>query len=130
MFRAKILPLLASMLALGACAQVPPPGPNVLVVPAQNKPLPQFQQEDAKCRGYAQQQLGANPHQGDLQQRYDIAYAQCMVASGNQVQLPPMVWPDGAYGSYGYGYPYSAYPYGTYSDLWFGPAVGFGFVGG
>ena len=33
-----------------------------------------------------------------LQQRYDIAYAQCMTASGDQLQAFPVAWPHGPYG--------------------------------
>jgi hypothetical protein len=57
-----------------------------------------------------------------LQQRYDIAYAQCMAASGNSVQPFPVAWP---YAPYGYPYALSAY-YGP----WLGPPVAFGFFGG
>ncbi len=56
----------------------------------------------------------------ELQQRYDLAYAQCMAARGNTVQPPTFAW---GYGSY-------AYPYldwGYYSP-WFGPSLTFGFL--
>jgi hypothetical protein len=56
-----------------------------------------------------------------LQQGYDIAYAQCMAASGDHVQAYSVAWPYGAYG-----YPY-AYP--PYYSPWFGPAVTLGFFG-
>jgi hypothetical protein len=56
-----------------------------------------------------------------LQQGYDIAYAQCMAASGDHVQAYPMAWLYGAYG-----YPY-AYP--DFYSPWFGPAVTLGFFG-
>ena len=56
-----------------------------------------------------------------LQQGYDIAYAQCMAASGDHVQGYPVAW---LYGPYGYPYTYPAY----YSP-WFGPAVTLGFFG-
>ena len=56
-----------------------------------------------------------------LQQRYDVAYAQCMAASGNSVQPFPGV----AYAPYGYPYALAAY-YGP----WFGTPVAFGFFGG
>jgi hypothetical protein len=39
-----------------------------------------------------------------LQQRYDIAYAQCMAASGDHVQALPVAWSYAPY-EYGYGYP-------------------------
>jgi hypothetical protein len=64
----------------------------------------------------------ASASASDLQQRYDIAYAQCMAASGNTVQPFPVAWP---YVPYGYPYAFSAY-YGP----WFGPPVTFGFFGG
>ncbi|MBL6080795.1 hypothetical protein JMJ56_22530 [Belnapia sp. T18] len=54
---------LAGALALGACAVAPPTGPNVWMVPAEGKNLAQFQQEDAACRGHAQQQIGGSPQQ-------------------------------------------------------------------
>jgi hypothetical protein len=57
-----------------------------------------------------------------LQQRYDVAYAQCMAASGNSVQPFSVAWP---YASYGYLDAFSAY----YGPL-FGPPVAFGFFGG
>jgi hypothetical protein len=61
-----------------------------------------------------------------LQQRYDIAYAQCMTASGNRLQAFPTAGPYYApyYGAYGYPYAYPAY-YGP----GFGPSVSLGFFG-
>ena len=56
--RFKSAAALAGALALGACAVAPPTGPSVLVFPTQGKDLTQFHQEDATCRGYAQQQIG------------------------------------------------------------------------
>jgi hypothetical protein len=70
---------------------------------------------------------------GSLQQRYDAAYLQCMIASGNKVPTtaagtPYLYQPYTTY--YGasayYGYP--GY-YGPYSYLG-GPAVSLGFFGG
>ena len=56
-----------------------------------------------------------------LRERYDFAYAQCMAASGNQVQpLPPAL----LYAPLDYPGPYS-----PYYDPWFGSSVGFGFFG-
>jgi hypothetical protein len=53
-----------------------------------------------------------------MQQRYNVAYTQCMYSRGNSVQAPPPPY----YGAY------PAYPYPAYA----GPdvSVGFGFVGG
>jgi hypothetical protein len=55
------------------------------------------------------------------QQRYDVAYAQCMAANGDHLQPFPVAW---LYGPYGYPYAYPAY-----YDGWFGPAFGLGFFG-
>ena len=41
---------------LGGCV-TPPMGPTVAVMPAANKPFAAFQQDDADCRGYANQQV-------------------------------------------------------------------------
>jgi hypothetical protein len=52
-----------------------------------------------------------------IQQRFDIAYTQCMYASGNSVQSPPAGYAGPAVGypapAYGYPGPY-AYPYRPY----------------
>ncbi len=67
-----------------------------------------------------------------LQQQYDVTYAQCMTAAGNDVQAPePGYQVAGAY-PYGYGYGYGA-PYGPYWGgglyLGIGPRFG-GYRGG
>ena len=49
---------IAGVVALGACAVVPPPGPTVMALPGQGKSFPAFQQDDVTCRGYAEQQTG------------------------------------------------------------------------
>ncbi|HSU05747.1 MAG TPA: hypothetical protein VLI93_09255, partial [Acetobacteraceae bacterium] len=61
-----------------------------------------------------------------LQQRYDIAYTQCMYARGNSVQSPPTAY--AAYPAPGYGYPGYAYP--AYAPGFYGPSISFGFGGG
>jgi hypothetical protein len=71
---------------------------------------------------------------GNVQSRYDTAYAQCMSAKGDGVQTPQPAYAGGypypaAYPGYGYAYP--AYPYPAYV----GPAVvvggwGWGWHGG
>ncbi|SDB65857.1 glycine zipper family protein [Belnapia rosea] len=72
--------------------------------------------------------IGANNAQtssGNLQGRYDVAYAQCMTSAGNTVQAPPpaiAAYPVPAYG-YAVPYAYPAYPY-------WGPSVSFGVYGG
>ena len=136
--------VLGVLLAAGACAVVPPSGPNVWVVPSEGKDLAQFQQEDGACRQSALEQIGfgapqqaanqsavgsaaagtARSSAGSLQQRYDLAYMQCMTARGNTVPLtaagtPHLLEPYTYYGPRSY--------YGPYLG---GPAVTLGFFGG
>jgi len=141
MIQARSFALLLGMFALGACAARPPEGPAaVLAVPPAGKDLGQFQREDIACRGYGLRQIGygtsepaapgaATGGEGEAiaagtdsqiaaQQGYDIAYAQCMAASGNQVQAFPVAW---LYGPYGYPYVYPVF-YGP----WFGQIVALG----
>jgi uncharacterized protein YcfJ len=51
---------LAAMLA--GCASIPT-GPSVTVMPAPGKPFDQFQADNAICRQFAEQQIGANPNE-------------------------------------------------------------------
>ena len=89
--------LLLGMGLLSACVVVPT-GPSVLVLPAVGKPMDVFQADEVGCRSYAQQQIGVAPAQAvaqstatgagsamTLQERYDMAYIQCMYAKGNVV---------------------------------------------
>ncbi len=48
----------SSVVALGACAVVPPSGPTVMALPGAGKTFDQFQREDYSCRGFAQQATG------------------------------------------------------------------------
>jgi hypothetical protein len=50
--------ILALPAALAACAVAPPSGPDIVAMPGQGKDLASFQQDDAACRGYAQQSTG------------------------------------------------------------------------
>jgi hypothetical protein len=52
--------LLLAPVVLSACATIPT-GPSVLVWPAPGKPLEVFQSDDAVCRQWASQQVGAQP---------------------------------------------------------------------
>ena len=91
---------LVTALGLTACAVVPPSGPTVLVLPPEvlppeGKNLGRFQQEDANCRNYAASQIGsatgantARVSSYALQRRYNVAYVQCMAASGNRLRPP------------------------------------------
>jgi Glycine-zipper domain len=74
--------------------------------------------------------IGANnayASTASLQQRYDIAYTQCMYANGNTVQASaPLGGPSYAgYPAYGYAYPY---PY--YGPYYGGSTIALGFGGG
>jgi len=127
---------LAAVLTLSACA-APPMGPTVQVMPAPNKPFELFQQDQAICKNFADQQVAGQAESANnqalggavigtvlgaglgaavgggrgaaigaasgavvgtgagmgysananmpIQQRYDIAYSQCMYSRGNQV---------------------------------------------
>ena len=68
-------------LVVAACASIPT-GPNVLVLPGNGKSFEQFQTADAVCRQWSAQQTGTS-----VQVHYDIAYAQCMYAKGNQIPV-------------------------------------------
>jgi hypothetical protein len=57
--KGSVLLLLAAMV-LSACATIPT-GPSVMVWPAPGKPLEVFQSDDAVCRQWASQQVGAQP---------------------------------------------------------------------
>ena len=52
--------LLLAPVLLSACATIPT-GPSVMVWPAPGKPLEVFQSDDAVCRQWASQQVGAQP---------------------------------------------------------------------
>ena len=127
---------LAAVLTLSACA-TPPMGPTVAVMPAPNKPFAVFQEDQAICKNFADQQVSGQAETANnqalggavlgtvlgaglgaavgggrgaaigaasgaalgtgggmmysananmpIQQRYDIAYSQCMYSRGNQV---------------------------------------------
>jgi Glycine-zipper domain len=60
-----------------------------------------------------------------LQQRYDVAYTQCMYGNGNTVQASaPLSGPSYA------GYPAYGYPYPYYGPVYGGSTVALGFGGG
>jgi hypothetical protein len=67
---------------------------------------------------------------GNIQQRYDVAYTQCMYSKGDSVQSPPAAY--AAYPApapYPYVAAYPAYPY-PYYPYAYGPSVAIGFGGG
>jgi hypothetical protein len=55
--------LCAAALALGACVTPTPAGPSVMVLPGHAKTWSEFQNDDATCRGFAQQQIPLSPDQ-------------------------------------------------------------------
>jgi hypothetical protein len=81
--------------AAGCVSQ--PIGPAVAVKPGRDKPFTVFLQDDAQCKQYAREQLArrvdtraaSDAHvpraQLNVQQRYDLAYLECMQAKGNEV---------------------------------------------
>ncbi|HEX7512967.1 MAG TPA: glycine zipper domain-containing protein [Candidatus Methylomirabilis sp.] len=60
MLRTRSLFSFLAALVLGGCATFPT-GPSVMVMPAPGKPFEQFQADDAVCRQWAAQQIGATP---------------------------------------------------------------------
>lgn len=68
--------VLVGVLALGACAVVPPSGPTVLAMPPKGKGLDRFQAEEGQCRNYASGQIGyGTPQQGANQAAVGSAVA-------------------------------------------------------
>jgi hypothetical protein len=157
---------LASLLVLGACT-TQPMGPTAAVMPAPGKPFGVFQEDQAICKQFADQQVaggaqqannmqvgtavvgtvlgaglgaaigggrgaaigagagalggtavGAGPSdraQYSLQQRYDLAYTQCMFSRGNQVPGYAPAGPPPSYGPPpGYPPPPPRYPPANY----------------
>jgi uncharacterized protein YcfJ len=157
---------IVALIALAGCAS-PPQGPTVGVMPAPNKPLNEFTNDQAVCRQWADSQVAGQAQQANnqalggaalstllgaglgaaigaasgspgigaaigaasgatvggamgaqgssyanmpIQQRYNVAYSQCMYAKGNQVpvgyQQPPQDYgpPQQGYGPPGQGY--------------------------
>ncbi|TPQ31604.1 glycine zipper family protein [Cupriavidus pinatubonensis] len=100
--------LMVAVLVLGACTAMPS-GPSVMVLPGSNKTFDQFLGDDRNCRQFALGQVGgaSSPQasntaaagtpavgtgsSGDpgygAQYRYDVAYIQCMYASGHRVPV-------------------------------------------
>ena len=95
MLRSGIASIGVALLVAG-CASAPT-GPNVTVLPGDEKNLEEFQGDDTACRQWASQQSGTAPTSGSTsngpvwsssaQRSYDLAYAQCMYTKGNQVPI-------------------------------------------
>jgi hypothetical protein len=58
---------LAALLLLDGCV-TPPMGPTITVMPAPNKPFPVFQQDQATCEAFANQQTAGGAEQANNQQ--------------------------------------------------------------
>ena len=60
-----------------------------MVLAGSGKTIEQFQTDDGTCRQLASQEV-AKTSGGDVpaQQRYDMAYMQCMYAKGHQIPVP------------------------------------------
>jgi len=76
----KIVPLLV-LIALGGCATVPT-GPSVMVLPTQGKPFEQFQAEDARCRAWAADRIGASPQEVANQSAINSAAVGTVIGAG------------------------------------------------
>ena len=79
---------IAAAVLIAGCASTPT-GPSVMVLAGSGKTIEQFQTDDGTCRQLASQEV-AKTSGGDVpaQQRYDMAYMQCMYAKGHQVPVP------------------------------------------
>ncbi len=84
--------------------------------------------------------IGTNNAQASgyaLQQRYDVAYTQCMASAGNRVQAATVAPPPPGIAYPAYPYYYGGYPYyGGYSPYYwgypyygYGPSISLGFFG-
>jgi hypothetical protein len=84
-------------LLVTGCASAPT-GPDVTVLPGDEKTIEEFHGDDTTCRQWAAQQSGATATQATAsngrawssapaQRSYDLAYAQCMYTKGNQVPI-------------------------------------------
>lgn len=63
--RACCFAVLASGLLLGACAQTPM-GPTVQVMPGPNKSFPEFQNDQARCRQFAEQSVSGQARNANM----------------------------------------------------------------
>ena len=91
--------VIAAAVVLAGCASAPT-GPSVMVLPGSGKTMEQFQGDDARCRQVAAGELAAVAS-GNVsdQQRYDMAYMQCMYAQGNQIPVSHRPGYSSPYGS-------------------------------
>ena len=77
------------LVVLAGCVSFPT-GPNIMALPGTGVPFEQFRNDDAQCEQYASSQIVRNGSAGseyEMQQRYDVAYVQCMYAKGHKVPV-------------------------------------------
>ena len=79
------------VLAITGCASLPT-GPNVMALPGTGVSFDHFRNDDAQCEQYAYSQVGGGTGyvsgtEYEMQQRYDVAYVQCMYAKGHRVPV-------------------------------------------
>ncbi len=80
-----------SVLAITGCASLPT-GPNVMALPGNGVSFDHFRNDDTICERYAYSQVGGGTgyvsgSEEEMQERYDVAYIQCMYAKGHRVPV-------------------------------------------
>jgi hypothetical protein len=83
--------IIAAVFAVTGCTTLPT-GPNVMALPGTGLSFDHFRNDDAVCELYAGTQVGGGTSspsgsEYEIQQRYDVAYVQCMYAKGHRVPL-------------------------------------------
>jgi len=80
--------VITMVLIIAGCASMPS-GPNVMVLPGTGKSFDNFRSDDALCEQYAltQVQGAEDDSEQELQERYDVAYVQCMYAKGQRIPV-------------------------------------------
>jgi hypothetical protein len=88
MFKFLKNPSFAVVLLVCGCTTIPS-GPDVMALPGIGLSFEQFKSDDASCESYASSQVGSNAtgEEEELQQRYDMAYIQCMYGKGHRVPV-------------------------------------------
>jgi len=81
----------AAMFAATGCITLPT-GPNVMALPGMGVSFDHFRNDDTVCELYAGTQVGSGTSslsgsEYEIQQRYDVAYVQCMYAKGHRVPV-------------------------------------------
>lgn len=87
MSRFSIVLLSSVIVAMTGCVSLPN-APAVMVLPGTGIVFEKFRNDDVACQQYASYQIASsNISAYELQQRYDVAYVQCMYAKGHQVPV-------------------------------------------